>query len=63
MGSISGLLVHCIICTTHALAVRNKFLVSLGKVWFGVWIDILVKKKFADLSINFLFLFLFFSYL
>ena len=36
--------------------IANKFLASLmGKVRFGVWIDILAKKKFANLSKNFLF--------
>ena len=36
--------------------IANKFLASLTrKVRFGVWIDILAKKKFANLSKNFLF--------
>ena len=33
----------------------------LGKEGFGVWIDILVKKKFANLSNFFFFLFSFVS--
>ena len=42
----------------------HKFLASLlGEVRFGVWIDILEKEKFANLSKNFLFLFSFVSYL
>ena len=51
---------------TYALAVSNKFLAPLpGKVRFGVWIDILVKEKFPNLSkiFFFFFLFLFVSYL
>ena len=32
-----------------------------GKVRFGVWIDILAKEKFANLSNDFLFLFSFIS--
>ena len=46
--------------------IANKFLVPLsGKVWFGVWIDILTKEKFANLTKNFLFFscFFFVSYL
>ena len=44
---------HFITCATCALAVSNKFLVLLlGKVRFGVWID-LVKEKFATLCKNF----------
>ena len=44
--------------------IANKFLESLpGKIWFGVWIDILAKEKFVNLSKNFLFLFSFVSYL
>ena len=40
--------------------IANKLLASLsGKVQFGVWIDILAKEKFANLSKNFLF----FSYI
>ena len=46
--------------------IGNKFLVPfLGKVQFGVWIDILAKEKFANLrkKFPFFFLFLFISYL
>ena len=40
----------------------NKFLALLPeKVWFVVWIDLLVKEKVANLSKNFLF-FSFFSF-
>ena len=33
------------------------------KVWFGVWIDILVKEMFPNMSKNVIFLFSFVSYL
>ena len=66
MGSIFGLLVHYITCTVHTFAeIANKFLALLpGKVRFGVWIDILAKEKFPNLSKkkkkSFLFLFFLF---
>ena len=42
----------------HALVVHNKFFVLLlGKVGFGVLVDILAKEKFANLR-----QFFFFSY-
>ena len=35
--------------------IANKFLaLLLGKVRFGVWIDILAKEKFSNLSKNFI---------
>ena len=44
----------------HLQKIVNKFLAPLlGKVRFGVWIDILAKEKFANLSKNFLFIFSF----
>ena len=43
---------------------NNKFLAPLsGNVQFCVWIDILAKEKFANLSNKFLLLFSFLSYL
>ena len=49
----------------HLWKNRNKFLASLlRKVRFGVWIDILAKEKFSNLSKKkIIFLFLFVSYL
>ena len=44
--------------------IANKFLVSLpGKVRFGVWIVILEKEKFANLSKDFLFFSCFYLFL
>ena len=59
---------------THALTVCIKFFVSLPrKVRFGVWIDILAKRKFVILAkilfsyfhlyLVYLFFFLFFVFL
>ena len=46
--------------SVHLKKIVNKFLAPLlGKVRFGVWIDILAKEKFANLSKNFLFIFSF----
>ena len=44
---------------THALAENHKqFLASLlGKVQFGVWMDILEKDKFSNLSKKISFIF------
>ena len=44
--------------------IASKFLASLpGKVWFSVWIDILAKDKFANLSKNFIFFLVFICFL
>ena len=56
MGLIFGLVSPLYYLCDHSLQkIANKFLAPLiGKVWFGVWIDILPKEKFANLNKKFL---------